>query len=518
MGIILDRMDMNSNKRHRLQILARLGIKIIISFIFHITTIFGLSAQTTTFDFFVKTGTSGGVGVSFEENDNYYFSGGNCYDTLNRLYETLLMKSDNFGDTTMRYFRAADTSLSIGIIKKTGENFIVFGYYEIMNNDSAGGMYNIVFDTKLEVLSKKRFIYPPGYEGIQSISDDILTDNEGHFISIISLTEPYNSNGFDPGDVCFYKYDGIGDTICTKLFKLDMAQHIDASCFNSDSTEIWVFGSGFQMGVEQWAKFDLDFNLISFEEYYLNAGYPFSIYQQDSHRWIGCAHYNDWDETQEDHTWVFSMNPIGDILNEIVLGTADTIDYPAFRRAIGINETGDIYISGTHNQTIGFFPNVPSWVMLTKLDSNFNHVFTRYYNTDGKYYDNYDLNMCSDGGIILCNGRYDSDNNVDPPLNFDAWVLKVDGDGLLTGQPEEPTVNVKNALVFPNPGCDVLQVSCGWPTAVFNLYDLSGKIVLTEKLNSFTTQINTALLATGGYFWIITKNNNLIETGKWIKE
>lgn len=476
-------------------------------------------AQTTTFDFYIDTKATEGVGKPYDNKDGFYYFIGGQKDTLTvDMYNNImLLKINHTGDIIIsKIDYSPDTSIGLGHLIKTDNDFLGIGSYDF-NDSSHGGMYNITFDTNLDILSKRTIGFPTGYYTYLSSAKHILKDKDANYIYVVSLSEPYNNQGFDAGDICFYKYNESGDTIKTSILKMDNGQHVDDVCFNADTSEIWLFGSGFQDGVHQWVKFDMGFNHISTEEFYLKADYPFHILKENVNSWLGCGSFSVLDRLQNDDLWVFRMDSLGNILNETNLGTPDTIDYAAFGTAIAINEYGDIYVSGTHNIIIGAFPNTTSWVMLTKLDNNFEHKFTRYYNADNLYYINIDVNICNDGGIILSNQRYDYYND-DVPKNWDAWVLKVDGNGYMTGQGDKPYSETKNALIYPNPGGDQFQVTCGWPSAVIHLYNMNGQLVLMKKLTTLTTTVDTPSLPLGNYVWTITINKNtVIEKGKWIK-
>ncbi|MCF6170910.1 MAG: T9SS type A sorting domain-containing protein [Bacteroidales bacterium] len=477
-----------------------------------------LLAQTTTFDFFLQTNATEGVGIAYENDNGYYYLLAGREDTISpKLYsDIMLLKLSQTGDTMVRLERSPDTSVGLRHLIKTDSIFLGIGFYDF-NDTSSGGLYNITFNDNLNILTKRTVKFPDGYNTYLSAATHILTDKESNYIFVVSLTEPYNNQGFDAGDICFYKYNEIGDTINTHILKMDKGQLVEDVCFNSDSTEIWLFGSGFREGVHQWVKFDLDFNLLSIEEFYQNADYPFSILQESTNSWVGCGSFSVFDRVQDDDLWVFRMDSLGNILNDIVLGAQDTIDYAAYWKSFDFSKEGEIFISGTHNVVIAAFPKTSSWVMLTKLDSTFKHKFTRYYNPDGMYYSNIGLNVCNDGGVILSSQRYDYDND-DVPDNWDAWVLKVDGNGYMTGQDDKPNVQTKNALLYPNPGGDRLWVSCGWPSAVLILYNMNGQAVLKKKLIALTTTVNTSSLPKGNYTWTIkVKENKIIEKGKWIK-
>ncbi len=484
------------------------------AFDFLITT----EAQTTTFDIVLKTKGNESGGRGYEINDGYLYLGSKQdTENTNVLFNMQLLKINPDGGFLSKTYCSQDTSAGIGYLKIVKPNLLGIGRYEFNTFDRAGGLYNVLFDSNLNILSKKIFPFPEPYVAIRSSAKKALTTPSGTYLNIVCLTESYNNQGYDAGDIFFYEFDGTGDTVRTASFKMEKGQQLLDVCFNGDSTQIWLFGTGFQAGVTQWVKFDMDYHLLSISEFYQKARNPYYIKQKNDNRWIGCGSYSVHEKGQNDDLWVFRMDSTGTILNETTIGTPDTLDYASFGRSVGFSKNGDIYISGTHNITLGFYPNVPSWIILTKLDSNFNRVFTKYYNPDGKYYYNIDLLTCKDNGIILSNMRYDSENNEDPPYNLDAWLTKVDANGYMTGEKENKQIEVKNALLYPNPGSNLLQVDCGWPQAELTLLNMNAIKVLTKHLKSCHSTINTTFLSSGEYIWIIRSNNKVIETGKWIK-
>ncbi|NOX48190.1 MAG: T9SS type A sorting domain-containing protein [Chlorobi bacterium] len=479
-----------------------------------------LKAQTTTFDIkLISEGKENG-GKGFEINDStyYYLGTKEDQDASTYLYDINFIKINNEGSYSTKPIVSQDSSVGIGFLKALEDNlFLGIGYFGFNSTVRPGGIYNVIFNSELKIVSKKIFNFPEPYTFIFSSPKKILTTPSGSHILVLSLTEKSDVQGHDPGDLVFYEFDPYGDTLRTSIYKQELGQRYYDACFNTDSTQIWVFGIGFREGVTQWVKFDLDFKLISIEEFYSKVSYPFHIKRETIDQWIGCSTFIPHDKGQNDELWVFRMDSNGVILNEIVIGTPDTIDYASFGRSVDFSENGDIYISGTHNLTIGYYPNIPSWIMLSKLDNDFNLQFTKYYNSDDKYYDNIDLLACSDGGVILSNIRYDSENNEEPPYDTDAWIFKVDANGFMTDIGETENATVKNALVYPNPGMDFINVSCGWPRAEIKIYDINGRLVLSRELEKTYTVISTRELLPGKYAWAVSSANKLIETGKWIK-
>ncbi|MGL5890526.1 MAG: T9SS type A sorting domain-containing protein, partial [Bacteroidia bacterium] len=86
------------------------------------------------------------------------------------------------------------------------------------------------------------------------------------------------------------------------------------------------------------------------------------------------------------------------------------------------------------------------------------------------------------------------------------------------------TVN-KDLRVFPNPVMDDARVAFRLTKsgdAVVQIYDLNGRVVLSEQYNNLpagqqNVQFNAAELAKGTYLIVVTQDNNRIGTGRFVK-
>ena len=84
---------------------------------------------------------------------------------------------------------------------------------------------------------------------------------------------------------------------------------------------------------------------------------------------------------------------------------------------------------------------------------------------------------------------------------------------------------VTRSHVYPNPGRDVLHVVTDWENAFVEVYDLNGRKMCWQQVDSCLTNITTDTWPSGMYFWKVystddpsTGSGTLVETGKWIKE
>ena len=70
--------------------------------------------------------------------------------------------------------------------------------------------------------------------------------------------------------------------------------------------------------------------------------------------------------------------------------------------------------------------------------------------------------------------------------------------------------------IYPNPINEALTVYGLSKEATLELYDVAGKLIVTEKING-TTTINTTFLEKGVYILNITDNGTLIKASKLLK-
>jgi len=140
--------------------------------------------------------------------------------------------------------------------------------------------------------------------------------------------------------------------------------------------------------------------------------------------------------------------------------------------------------------------------------------------------------------VEVLNLWIDSQPNSDDYLHWCADTtgfnhgLPIFADNDLTSI-EEQCENV-NAIAYPNPGKDVLNIRTGLKDARVEVYDMNGRLVHSQALTENVTAIDAADWAEGVYVWKVytsqagpstlrvssgtTGSATLAETGKWVKE
>lgn len=240
-----------------------------------------------------------------------------------------------------------------------------------------------------------------------------------------------------------------------------------------------------------------------------------------------------------DTTFLFTGTAVNDLHNNSLVGSIkyndndvaidslfftpsiDTTFYAGARQNTTINGNS-IFITGFYNVYAMPFPYNynPSWVSVTKTDMDLNVISNHFYGGDAQYCP-YSIIPTTDGGCFITGYSYDYLNNY--PIGeyeLDIFALKVNADGLTTALPDQPNAISHDAIIYPNPGCDYLNIQSGPQIggAQFTMYDMQGHALLEEKVGNTRVRLNTTNLLPGIYPWKIVFKNKVIESGKWVKE
>ena len=87
------------------------------------------------------------------------------------------------------------------------------------------------------------------------------------------------------------------------------------------------------------------------------------------------------------------------------------------------------------------------------------------------------------------------------------------------GTNDYPTILLQ-AVVYPNPTTENVNLvvsNYSWENVKFELYDISGKIFVNQKITTSETLISMGNLSTGNYFIAVNENNKKLKTFKIIK-
>jgi hypothetical protein len=194
----------------------------------------------------------------------------------------------------------------------------------------------------------------------------------------------------------------------------------------------------------------------------------------------------------------------------------DTSYYIAFKKGIDTTKDGRfVYVGGTYNSNFSILDIKNTYLRLIKLDSNYNVIWTKDYGGDANYRV-FGIAVTSDGGCIMYAGRH----NHNPLQQVDVFVMKVDGNGLVTSTNSIPMPQ-ESIIPYPNPSNGQLQFKKEDPSVSsrfdLNLYDISGKLVFQKTETDLSETFDLSHLSEGNYLFHIKKGENIIAIGKWMK-
>lgn len=391
-------------------------------------------------------------------------------------------------------------------------SYICVGSSDSLSEDNFYG--NKIFygiDDNLNILFNKRFdykynylIYPWQYtlesdSTMYLLSDNIRINQNNsleRFVDVVKYRLPFDSllSYTSPN------YAIVGDLLLKS---------------NDTILDLYLFPSN--------RRITLDENL----QYLKSSTYPIDFRSNicttllDENGYLIVGEYAD-PSTGNDELGCLKMNNIDAPIDSLIYNPSeDTSFYAGARENTAIN--GDfIYIAGFYNVNAMWFPYNynPSWVTITKADLNLNMISTHFYGGDAQYCP-FSIIATSDGGCFVTGYSYDYINNL-PNNNYelDIFALKTDADGLITELPDQPQAKAHDAIIYPNPGIEYLNIQSGPQItgAEFYLFDVNGKAVIVEKITNTLINVNTAYLPAGTYPWQIVFKNKVIESGKWVKK
>ena len=205
------------------------------------------------------------------------------------------------------------------------------------------------------------------------------------------------------------------------------------------------------------------------------------------------------------------MEDIVPTIHDIYRGIKN-FDFVAECRAVEVGDDNSIYFCYTLN--VGF-AHSDSWVVIERLDENFNTIQEVYYGTDSDLH-NYcaeSIMLAKDGGIFMTLYY----RQLDYMSQWGSTTMKFPAEAFL-GIDEAHDNGLKVAVAYPNPGKDVLNIRTALQNARIEIYDISGKLIHNQEITDNITPITTTSWPSGTYIWKVIANGKEAECGKWIKE
>lgn len=216
-----------------------------------------------------------------------------------------------------------------------------------------------------------------------------------------------------------------------------------------------------------------------------------------------------------DKLGILKLDSLYQMENEYYLGPEDTISYPGYYSNLDFIDTNKIFFAGTVNQNIySSFPTNPSYILVGRFNSSLQLTCQNYYGGD-QYYGVCCMTAVSDGGLIIGATAF---NYLYQDHERDIYILKIDSNGLITGQNNLDILYHNSVVVFPNPGGNFINIENVTINSNFLLFDLSGHKIIHQSIDQKNNVVYTGNIPIGNYLYQLIEKGRLIGYGKWIKK
>jgi len=390
----------------------------------------------------------------------------------------------------------------------------IFGTIERDNNPGFFDLFWLDIDLEMNITNEGFLETSTGREWIKNYS---LTKGNGNIV-MASIIDGNPPNGSYDWDKMLLEITQDGEIIFDSIYNQSGLELVmDFILIPNSSNYLLYCLNSFEEGniTKPINILDPNYNLI--ENHYIE-GYSFQASFKNfyDNSYISCSKSSVDKDTKEDwYTSVSIYDMNFELLDNVLLGSADTLSYPAFSTSIVIQSPSDILIGSNYNVPLSSFSSEKSYFALYKLDDNLDIQWQRFYGGDANYYF-WDLKGTNDGGCIMVGTKYE--HGETGPFERDVIVIKVDEYGLITNTNEAISTPIKNAIITPNPGIDYLQLHTGIYPSQFLLFNMFGQLILEEDIQQNITSISVQPLSSGTYIWSLIKDGQVVENGKWIKE
>lgn len=468
-----------------------------------------LSGQTQTFEYLLSTPENEFVRDIYEsENGDIFFTGFiSKYPNQKIKTKSLTVKIDESGyfiDSLIINFPEMRFK-TISFVTNGNNEYILTG----SKTDTTGQLQNISIvllkiNINLDILETAEFKFPPDYKATSHFS--MKGSDDSFFVSgTVDTINPFR--------MYIYKFNYELDSIKAKFF-LDNTIASDR-LKEFDDGKIWVL-AGVQ---ESYFILDSAWAIIS------ETDIPGSINDNFGLKWdtdtsfylVGEWHPSPPIEDNNDVGIIRQFDPIDTTMHFFQSwGTVDMVDFPGLWGALDFKNKDSIFIGGTTNMWGTYYGTWPSWYFVIQTDSMLNIRWERFYGGDA-YYLMQKIIATNDGGCLIAGTRFDYQNATEEEL--DIHILKLNEEGLIVGGQNEILTEIREAIVFPNPGSEniKIRIAVQYPESTFELYDINSKLLVSKNIRGKWGNINTTFLRPGTYVFRIFNDDGLFESGKWIK-
>ena len=485
---------------------------IIIAFSIIIFTGFGLFSQNS-FEVIYSSENSESFSYSFEDySGNYITMGGRKEIYGQGPSFAVIIKTNSYGNIiNEKVFSKPDTSyyFRFGFQKTNGNYFIIATLSDTVTIKKYDVSYFCELTQDFDLVWEKMFTIPQPYINHQMLN--FLFDADSNII----IQGKADSSMYSYNDLLFFsKVNLEGDVLQFKLYEgwQDYCRY-GVFIHNFDSSGYILMGRFPQNSTaREWVELNHELEITSYvsiidTEHYIST--PISA------KWLSngnlfIADVATMEPGADKDLYVKTMDQGLNIVDDTLILYDDAMYLPQMNGLDFIDE---------NNIWVGQFVGIPTSFSGTEIfrvhifDSEVNLKGRKEYGGDSRYWF-YNLKATSDGGCIITGKIPDYDGSD----NSDGYLIKIMPEDILTNAEETPFEFDSDVTVFPNPFYNKLTIETIRKNLIISLFDNTGKKVLTGDIKNIPrTNFKTGNLQAGFYFYTISDNGRIIQSGKLIK-
>lgn len=453
-----------------------------------------------------------------ESSDGNYIGQYDVANFENNIFvnrDIYLIKISPQGDTSTQLFQKPDTTILFTKIIQAGEEPITYLASALCYPDDDDDWKNELFyllDADLQIIWEKQ--YSLSQFDFGTTYSDIMQLGDGSYVHALRPGSYYHEYMY------IFHMSADGDSLNFRSYEGDSTGSIMAITYSPDSSAYWLHtymahydptGPASQIIV---LNENLEQTKVMYYPRWFDHNYSAKVMPDNklvaSGSYIGVV-LKGKELVRYLSTFVLDTNL--NVLHEDYLTDPDTTLSVPYNKCVDYYYTNQIYVGGTHNSSS--WGEFPTWFIIAKYDEELNLIFERYIGGDANYW-LHNVTATSDSGVLISGTLFDYN---EPITKKKAIIIKLNPKGVLVGNHQtKPIVEIKNAIVYPNPGNNNLKLRTSLQNTVFTLYDMQGNLVYSSNIEQLISTFNTGHLAVGTYTWTVSTKNRILESGKWLKQ
>jgi hypothetical protein len=224
-------------------------------------------------------------------------------------------------------------------------------------------------------------------------------------------------------------------------------------------------------------------------------------YTRDS---IYIPYYYDWD------MGIIVLDTNNNQLDYHIQIRRNSEDRTGWFQNIDKSKTNGYFFVGTQNSGHSY-----AKVILTKLDSAFNIIWEKRIGDGISGYEAMGVYTLPDSAALLLVRKQES-----PTTDyFDAFVYKISKDGAVLSIANIGKQRIEKLNIYPNPAIDYINIAIldGADQIInYKIYDMQGKVIISNKSYGALIKINTSNLISGNYMLVANTLKGSVLSGKFV--